>query len=74
MNNGAPGSALRDWAIKRTSGVTRIQKNRIQIGLVRKLGVLMLHLLKSKQDFKPYPRGTAPAPAELEFVRIPASA
>jgi transposase len=74
MNNGAPDSALRDWAIKRTSGVTRIQKNRIQIGLARKLGVLMLHLLKSKQDFKPYPRGNAAAPVDLEFVRIPASA
>lgn len=74
MNKGAPNSALRDWAIKRTSGVTRIQKNRIVIGLARKLGVLMWHLLKTKQDFKPYPRGNAPAPADLEFTRIPASA
>ncbi len=70
----APDSALRDWALKRTDGVSRIQKNRIVIGLARKLGVLMLHLLKTKQDFKPYPRGGAPKERELEFVRVPMSA
>ncbi|MFT6396624.1 MAG: transposase [Bradymonadia bacterium] len=74
MDKRAPDSALREWALKRIDGVSRIQKNRIVIGLARKLGVLMLHLLKTKQDFKPYPRGGRPAEPELEFVRVQLSA
>jgi hypothetical protein len=58
--------------LKRIDGVSRIQKNRIVIGLARKLGVWMLHLLKTKQDFKPSPRGGRPA--EPELVRVQLSA
>ncbi|MCP5041851.1 MAG: IS110 family transposase [bacterium] len=71
MSKRAPDSALRDWAIRRTEGVTRIQKNRIVIGLARKLGVLMHHLLKTRQDFLPYPRGGGPIDTELIMVRVP---
>ncbi len=65
----APDSALKDWTDRRTTKVSHPQKNRIEIGLARKLGVLMWHMLRTGQDYKPYPRGGGPAaPPKLKYV------
>ena len=68
LDHRAPDSALRDWAIRRRDGQTQTQKNRIKVGLAREIAVLMRHLLKTRQDFRPYPNGGGPDPdAELEM-------
>ena len=70
LDHRAPDSALRDWAVRRRDGQTRSQKNRIKVALARKLAVLMLHLLKTGQEYHPYPNGGGPdRDAELVMHR-----
>jgi hypothetical protein len=58
-----------------SKSVARIHKKRIKVALARKLGVLMHHLLRSGQDYRPYPNGDGPEPsAEVEMIRTPVTA
>lgn len=68
MSTRAPDSALRDWARRRTATASPVEKKRIKVALARKVGVLMWHLLRTGQNYEPYPNG-APRPPELQMIR-----
>lgn len=70
LSNNGTDCALRDWGLRRAGTTSRREKKRAVVGVARRLAVVMHAMLRTGEEFRPWPNGRP----ELVMKRTPVAA